>query len=146
MLVLMMFLGMFIGGGWSQENGNADASSSAVYIVTLKQAPTSHSYDLMLKTKGGNHRSKIGHGFDSGSGRKSKLDKPRYYCFLCFCFQFFFFFVFFPLFVGSSKLLLGIFLLKLHFLGINLCWILNYGSPFCFSFYVINYFHYFLVC
>lgn len=93
MLVLMMFLGMFIGGGWSQENGNADASSSAVYIVTLKQAPTSHSYDLMLKTKGGNHRSKIGHGFDSGSGRKSKLDKPRYYCFLCFC----------------SKLLLGIF-------------------------------------
>lgn len=103
MLVLMMFLGMFIGGGWSQENGNADASSSAVYIVTLKQAPTSHSYDLMLKTKGGNHRSKIGHGFDSGSGRKSKLDKPRYYCFLCFCFQFFFLFCFFPPFLLEAQ-------------------------------------------
>lgn len=100
MLVLTMFLGMLVGGGWSQENGTAEASSSAVYIVTLKQAPTSHSYDLMLKTKGGNHRSKIGHGSGSGSDRKSKLDKPRYYCFLRLCFQFFCF-LFFPLFVGS---------------------------------------------
>lgn len=117
MLVLMIFLGMFIGGGWSQENGNADASSSAVYIVTLKQAPTSHSYDLMLKTKGGNHRSKIGHGFDSGSGRKSKLDKPRYYCFLCFCFQFFFCFCFFPSFCWKLKIIAWYIFTEASFFG-----------------------------
>lgn len=69
MMLLVVILGMFVGGGWSQDNGNVEAS--AVYIVTLKQAPTSHSYDLMLRAKGGNHRSKIDHR----SVRKNILDK-----------------------------------------------------------------------
>lgn len=74
LIMVMISLGILVGYTWSQESENA---TTAIYIVTLKQAPASHSYDVLLKVKG-NH-SKIGGG--SGSGRKNELVSPRY-CFL----------------------------------------------------------------
>lgn len=69
LIMVMISLGILVGYTWSQESENA---TTAIYIVTLKQAPASHSYDVLLKVKG-NH-SKIGGG--SGSGRKNELVSP----------------------------------------------------------------------
>lgn len=47
LIVVMVCLGMFIGCSWCQDNGNAD---TAVYIVTLKQAPaTQFNGELNVK-------------------------------------------------------------------------------------------------
>uniref|UniRef100_A0A5B7BDU8 Putative subtilisin-like protease SBT3.5 n=1 Tax=Davidia involucrata TaxID=16924 RepID=A0A5B7BDU8_DAVIN len=62
-LMAVLCLGLFMGYTWCQDN------ATAVYIVTLKQAPAAHYYDeLRVKS----------HGFKHGaSGTANRLDTPR---------------------------------------------------------------------
>nr|XP_016452769.1 PREDICTED: subtilisin-like protease SBT2.2 [Nicotiana tabacum]XP_018623135.1 LOW QUALITY PROTEIN: subtilisin-like protease SBT2.2 [Nicotiana tomentosiformis] len=64
LLMGVLFLGIFVGCGWSQEN--ADSATAAVYIVTLKKAPISHFYGE-LRVKNQHH---------STNGRVTRLDIP----------------------------------------------------------------------
>lgn len=71
---LVLCLGIFVGCSFAQDNAD---NITGVYIVTLKQAPTSHYYGE-LRVKGNN-----------GSGRMSTLNKPRFdisYLFIITCF------------------------------------------------------------
>lgn len=64
--VLMVCLGVFIGCSWAQDTGNAD---TAVYIVTLKEAPATH-FNSEVKVK-----DQI---FDAaGSSRMNRLNRTR---------------------------------------------------------------------
>lgn len=71
LLLLVLFWGVFVGCGLCLENEDSD---TAVYIVTLKQAPVSHFYGE-LRVKGHHHHH---HSKNQGSGNFSRLDKPRY--------------------------------------------------------------------
>ncbi|KAH6758882.1 Subtilase family protein [Perilla frutescens var. frutescens] len=66
-LGVMLCLGVFLGCSYAQ--GNAE-NVTAVYIVTLKQAPTSHYYGE-LRVKQGHHVKR------NESERMSRLDRPR---------------------------------------------------------------------
>nr|XP_016444836.1 PREDICTED: subtilisin-like protease SBT2.3 [Nicotiana tabacum] len=68
-LLLVLFWGVFVGCGLCLENEDSD---TAVYIVTLKQAPISHFYSE-LRVKGHHHHH---HSKNQGSGNFSRLDKP----------------------------------------------------------------------
>lgn len=62
-------MGVFIGCCYAQDSSDTD---SAVYIVTLKQAPTSHVYGSELRVKQGHHVK------GNGTDRMSRLNyKPR---------------------------------------------------------------------
>lgn len=63
-LVVVLCLGLLMRFTWCQNNANA---VSAVYIVTLKQAPASH-YNDELRVKGNQFK----------HGKSNRLDKPRY--------------------------------------------------------------------
>ncbi|KAL3522935.1 hypothetical protein ACH5RR_015769 [Cinchona calisaya] len=65
-VVLMVCLGVFLGCSWAQDSGNAD---TAVYIVTLKQAPKTHlNGELKVKDQ----------IFDiAGSSRMNRLNRTR---------------------------------------------------------------------
>ncbi|KAG5516017.1 hypothetical protein RHGRI_036907 [Rhododendron griersonianum] len=66
-LMLVVCWGIFVGFTWCQDNADA---VSAVYIVTLRQAPASHYYgdELRVNTE----------DFDHGaSGGTTRLDTPR---------------------------------------------------------------------
>lgn len=64
----MLCLGVFLDCSFGQENAD---NITAVYIVTLKQAPTSHYYGE-LRVKHGHHIKR------NGSEGMNRLDKPRY--------------------------------------------------------------------
>ncbi|KAI8001391.1 Subtilisin-like protease SBT2.2 [Camellia lanceoleosa] len=68
-LMVVLCLGIFMVCTWCQHNGDA---ITAVYIVTLKQAPTSHYYGEQLRVKSGN-----GLKHDGASGSTTRLDTPR---------------------------------------------------------------------
>ncbi|GMP70985.1 hypothetical protein CsSME_00029586 [Camellia sinensis var. sinensis] len=68
-LMVVLCLGIFMVSTWCQHNGDA---ITAVYIVTLKQAPTSHYYGEQLRVKSGN-----GLKHDGASGSTTRLDTPR---------------------------------------------------------------------
>lgn len=74
---VMLCLAVFL--GWSCAQGDAD-NVTAVYIVTLKQAPASHSYDELRVMK--RH-----HVRGNGSEGMSRFDKPRYNFYWEFCFN-----------------------------------------------------------
>ncbi|KAE9461501.1 hypothetical protein C3L33_06612, partial [Rhododendron williamsianum] len=66
-LMLVVCWGIFVGFTWCQDNADA---VSAVYIVTLRQAPASHYYGDELKVNT--------EDFDHGaSGGTTRLDTPR---------------------------------------------------------------------
>ena len=66
LIVVMVFLGMFIGCSWCQDNGNAEA---AVYIVTLRQAPATRS-NAEVKVKDQ-------HFGSAGPSRMNRLNRTR---------------------------------------------------------------------
>ena len=68
---VMLCLAVFVGCSCAQ--GDAD-NVTAVYIVTLKQAPASHLYDE-LRVKKGHHVK------GNGSEGMSRFDKPARYNF-----------------------------------------------------------------
>lgn len=68
LVAVMLCLVIFVGCSHAQDNAN---NITAVYIVTLKHAPTSHYYGE-LRVKQGHHIKR------NGSERMSRLDKPRY--------------------------------------------------------------------
>ncbi|KAE8658719.1 Subtilase family protein isoform 3 [Hibiscus syriacus] len=61
----------------SREDSGSDAIT-AVYIVTLKQAPAAHRFEEQLRRRGHHHRHNH-HRFhnDSSSGRLNRFHKPR---------------------------------------------------------------------
>ncbi|KAL0352725.1 UNVERIFIED_CONTAM: Subtilisin-like protease SBT2.2 [Sesamum angustifolium] len=63
---VMLFLGMLVGCIYAQDNADIN---TAVYIVTLKQAPTSHYY--------GELRVKHGHHIKHNGSQRSRLDTAR---------------------------------------------------------------------
>ncbi|KAL0398181.1 UNVERIFIED_CONTAM: Subtilisin-like protease SBT2.2 [Sesamum radiatum] len=63
---VMLFLGMLVGCIYAQDNAD---TTTAVYIVTLKQAPTSHYY--------GELRVKHGHHIKRNGSQRSRLDTAR---------------------------------------------------------------------
>ncbi|XP_057812179.1 subtilisin-like protease SBT2.3 [Salvia miltiorrhiza] len=65
---LVLCLAVFVGCSSAQSDSD---NVTAVYIVTLKQAPTSHYYDDELRVKQGRHNKR------NGSEGMSRLDKPR---------------------------------------------------------------------
>lgn len=68
-LMLVVCWGIFVGFTWCQDNADA---VTAVYIVTLRQAPASHYYGDELRVNA--------EDFDHGaSGGTTRLDTPRYY-------------------------------------------------------------------
>lgn len=67
-LGVTLCLAVFMGCSYAQSDAD---NVTAVYIVTLKQAPASHVYDE-LRVKGGHHVKR------NGSEGMSRLDKPRY--------------------------------------------------------------------
>ncbi|KAK6797127.1 hypothetical protein RDI58_004829 [Solanum bulbocastanum] len=71
LLFLVLFLGVFVAGGFCLEDADSDA---VVYIVTLKQAPVSHLYGQEFRVKGHHHQNSKNHG----SGNVSRLDKPSH--------------------------------------------------------------------
>lgn len=62
-LGVMVCLAVFVSCSCAQSDGD---NATAVYIVTLKQAPTPHYYDEQLRAKG------------NGSGGMNRFYKPRY--------------------------------------------------------------------
>lgn len=72
---VMVFLGVVVGCSCAQRDVD---NVTAVYIVTLKQAPSSHFYGEVKVKQGYNIKS-------NESERMSRFDKPRYdfYCKSC---------------------------------------------------------------
>lgn len=73
-LVLGICFGFFLVNTLSQEVSDSD-TITAVYIVTLKQAPAAHFFQEELRRRGGHHR---GSNHSSSSGRLNRFHKPRY--------------------------------------------------------------------
>ncbi|CAA0832254.1 Subtilase family protein [Striga hermonthica] len=63
---IVLCLGVFVGFSYGQKNGG---NVTGVYIVTLKQAPTSHYHGELRVQKGKHLKS-------NGSERMNRLDKP----------------------------------------------------------------------
>nr|GMD04166.1 subtilisin-like protease SBT2.3 [Ipomoea batatas] len=75
-IIVAVCMGIFMGGGvWGQGNVADEDSDGAVYIVSLKQAPTSlFSGELSLKKNKKHHTHfNISHG---SASRKARFDKP----------------------------------------------------------------------
>ncbi|PIN17745.1 Tripeptidyl-peptidase II [Handroanthus impetiginosus] len=66
LVAVMLCLGILLGCNYAQDNAD---TITGVYIVTLKQAPTSHYYGE-LRVKHGHHIKR------NGTERKSRFDKP----------------------------------------------------------------------
>ncbi|XVF75004.1 hypothetical protein PTKIN_Ptkin13bG0154500 [Pterospermum kingtungense] len=71
-LVLGLCFGLFV-STLSQDNSSDSDTITAVYIVTLRQAPAAHYLEEQLRRRG--HHRGFNHGF--ASGRSNRLHKPR---------------------------------------------------------------------
>ncbi|KAA3489458.1 subtilisin-like protease SBT2.2 [Gossypium australe] len=75
-LGLLLFCFGFFVNTLSQADSGSDAIT-AVYIVSLKQAPAAHYFEEQLR-----RHNRHGHGFhhnsSSSSGRLNRLHKPRH--------------------------------------------------------------------
>lgn len=56
---------------WLWAGGLCQENAASVYIVTLKQAPTAHYYDLLRSSE------RVGGGGGGESGPLNTLNKPR---------------------------------------------------------------------
>lgn len=84
-IIVALSMGIFMGRVWAQGNVADEDTDGAVYIVTLKQAPTSHIHPLFsgeLRLKKHHAHFNISHG--SASRKANRFDKPRYYYFVLF--------------------------------------------------------------
>nr|AFK46367.1 unknown [Lotus japonicus] len=70
LVVLLSFLGMLLTPSSCQDDSDEYDATTAVYIVTLKQAPTSHNQDALTRV--------IGHHFRNGVSRRNRHHRTRY--------------------------------------------------------------------
>ena len=71
-LVMALCFGLFV-NTLGQEDSDSD-TITAVYIVTLKQAPAAHYFEEELRRQSHHH----GSNHSSSSGRLNRLHKPRH--------------------------------------------------------------------
>lgn len=74
--MVLLFVGLFLSTLCQEDS---DEAITAVYIVTLKQAPSSHSYGQELKRLNNKHHFNNRHG---NSSRLTRFQKPRCRIFL----------------------------------------------------------------
>ena len=75
-LLLVLCFGLLFVNTLSREDSDSDSDTTAVYIVTLKQAPAAHSFEEELRKQNKSHK-RFNHGAPS-SGRINRLNKPRH--------------------------------------------------------------------
>ncbi|XP_057422204.1 subtilisin-like protease SBT2.2 isoform X2 [Lotus japonicus] len=70
LVVMLSFLGMLLIPSSCQDDSNEYDATTAVYIVTLRQAPTSHNQEELTR--------EIGHHFRHGASRRNTLKRTRH--------------------------------------------------------------------